>query len=364
VILVTGASGHLGGAVLRRLRSEGREVRAFVRDADRAGDLASLGASLAVGDVLDPASLERACTGCKSLVHCAAGFLMWSRDVERDIIRPSVDGTKHALEAAAAKGLERVVYVSSSATIAAAKSPAIEVDETQTLDKAHTPYVQGKIAAERWAIDFAKRAPLPIIVVNPGLILGPGFSKPSESVKVVADVVIRGQPFAFPGSWPITDVDDVASSIVSALSAGRSGERYLLAGEQMHIVDMLKLVAALCSLPPPRQIPLSVVRTFAALAGAWGRMTGRRPMVDGAQVAEWGGLYQNMPSRKARAELGFDPRPARATIVRTIAWLIARGFVPEARRRLLRLDPDVESELISADRRTSGVDRRQIRSDR
>ncbi len=339
MILVTGATRHLGGAMVRHLVNRGESVRALVRDAARLGAVPGHGIQVAVADLLDYEGVERAAKGCAAIVHCAAGFAMWARDPQSEIIRPTVEGTRNVLEAAARQGVARVVHVSTSGTVEFGRRPDEEIDETRMAGFPRTEYLRAKLEAEKVALARARDGCAGVVVVNPGLVLGPGFQRVSDSVKAVHDYLLRGQPFIFPAGFPITDVDDVASGILAALASGRVGERYLLAGEHLTLRAFYAELSRITGLTPPiAEFPVSVMTILALLFEAIARLSHRRPLVDRATVAEFGGRYQNMPSHKARRELGFEPRPARETLTRTVAWLCARGFVPARRLAKLNLD--------------------------
>jgi nucleoside-diphosphate-sugar epimerase len=148
----------------------------------RSAPLAGVDVEVVRGDIMDATSTAAAVAGSGRVYHTAAGFLMWAKDPERDIIRPSVEGTRNVLEAAARAGVEKVVYTSSSGTIGHGDSPTGRWDETRPYPEPHTHYLRGKIAAEREAFAVAKRTGLALVSIHPGLILGPRFWKPSESV--------------------------------------------------------------------------------------------------------------------------------------------------------------------------------------
>ena len=173
--LVTGANGHLGNNLCRQLCARGERVRAMIRASADPAPLAGLDVEVVRGDIMDAGATAAAVDGCGRVYHTAAGFLMWSRDPERDIIRPSVEGTRTVLEAAARAGVEKVVYTSSSGTIGHAGSPDARFDETRTNTEPHTHYLRGKIAAEREAFAIAEQSHLPMTSIHPGLILGPRF---------------------------------------------------------------------------------------------------------------------------------------------------------------------------------------------
>src|SRR5438093_9264598 len=178
--LVTGANGHLGNNLCRLLVARGEQVRAMIRPSADPAPLAGLDLEIVRGDIMDAASTAQAALGCGRVYHTAAGFLMWARDPERDIIRPSVEGTRNVLEAATHAGVEKTVYTSSSGTIGHADSAGARFDETRPYPEPHTHYLRGKIAADKEAFAIARRAGLAMVSIHPGLILGPRFWKPGE----------------------------------------------------------------------------------------------------------------------------------------------------------------------------------------
>src|SRR5204862_5132808 len=147
--LVTGANGHLGNNLCRQLVARAEPVRAMIRPNADPASLAGLEVEIVRGDILDAASVAAALDGCGEVYHVAAGFLMWSRDPERDIIRPSVEGTRIVLEAAARAGVDKVVYTSSSGTTGHPGSPDAPFAGTRTNTDPHTHSPRGKLAAER-----------------------------------------------------------------------------------------------------------------------------------------------------------------------------------------------------------------------
>jgi dihydroflavonol-4-reductase len=290
------------------------------------------------GDILDPASTVAAVAGCGRVYHVAAGFLMWSRDPERDIIRPSVEGTRTVLEAAARAGVEKVVYTSSSGTIGHDGSPEKPLDETHANTHPHTHYLRGKIAAEREAFAIAARTGLAMTSIHPGLILGPRFWKPSESVAQVVQFVNQGAPVYFEGGFSVVDVDDVARGAILAMEKGRSGEKYILAGQNVTVKQLFDLMADLTGLKAPSlRLPVPAVRALAAMLELASKLTGSRPMIDRSQVDEFAGRYAYFSNAKAERELGYTWLPAREVVARTIVWIVERGMVTEKRKGALHL---------------------------
>ena len=331
--LVTGANGHLGNNLCRLLVARGESVRAMMRRNADPAPLAGVDVEIVHGDILNAADAARAVENCGRVYHVAAGFLMWARDPERDIVRPCVEGTRNVLEAAARAGVEKLVYTSTSAAIGFSPTPTAR-DETHSNATPHTHYVRGKIAAEREAFAIAERTGLPVVAIHPGLIVGPRFWKLSESVRQVADFVNRGLPLYFDGGFGVVDVEDVARGAILAMGKGRSGERYILSGEDVTLEHAFGLMADLTGLKAPAiKAPVPVVRVLAATLEFACKPIGIRPMIDRSQVDEFAGKYAYFSSAKAQRELGYTYMPARETLKRTVTWLLEHGFVSERRRQ-------------------------------
>jgi len=337
--LVTGANGHVGYNVCRALVTRGEPVRGMIRPTANAAPLEELGVDLAYGDILDPAACEAAVAGCGRAIHTAAGFLMWSPNPERDIIAASLDGTRNVLAAAAAAGVDRVVYVSTGGTIGFSDTPSRVLDESHVNETPHVPYFVGKIAAEREAFAIAERTGMDVVAINPGFILGPRFWKPSESVRQVADFVAQGMPIYFDGGFGVVDVEDVASGALLAMERGRDRERYVVSGDNVTVKQVFDWTAAAAGIAPPWiRMPRPVLRVLAGGMELAGRLGGSRPILDRAQVDEFAGVYGYLSAAKAERDLGWTYRPARDAVRRTVAWLLDHGFVDEKRRAALSPD--------------------------
>jgi dihydroflavonol-4-reductase len=161
-------------------------------------------------------------------------------------------------------------------------------------------------------------------------------------VKQVADFLNQGSPFWFDGGFGMVDVEDVARGALAAMDRGRDRERYILSGDDVPVRDFFTTLAELSGLPAPRfKLPVRIVRGLAGAMELVSKMTGSRPVLDRSQVDELFGKYGWFDSGKAVRELGYTWRSARATLARTVAWLIDRGFVAERRRRLLHPHPSL-----------------------
>lgn len=341
--LVTGANGHVGNNICRLLVQRGEPVRAMIRASADPAPLHGLDVEVVTGDILDPESVARAVEGCGRVYHSAAGFLMWARDPEHAIIRPSVDGTRNMMKAAAKAGVEKVLYVSTGGTIGFSSTPDTTRSEADFNKTAHTPYFIGKIAAEKEAFRIGEREKVAVTAINPGLILGPRFWKPSESTSKVIDFLNTGLPVYFDGGFGLVDVEDVAAGALLAMDKGGDQERYIVSGENITVKQLFDLVAELSGISAPRwKMPVIALRAVATGLEAVSWFTGLRPVIDRSQVAEFAGVYGYMDPGKAERELGFTWRNARDTVRRTVAWAIDRGFVTEGRRSALAPHPSLD----------------------
>jgi dihydroflavonol-4-reductase len=204
--------------------------------------------------------------------------------------------------------------------------------------------VRGKIAAEHEAFAVARRTGLALTSIHPGFILGPRFWKPSESVHQVVQFVNQGTPVYFEGGFGVVDAEDVARGSILAMDKGRTGERYILSGENITVKGLFDLMAEITGLKAPTlKVPVPVLRVLAGIMELGARITGSRPLIDRAQVDEFGGKYAYFDCSKAERELGYTYLAARPTVIRTIAWLIDRGFVTERRRRILQPHPSLRN---------------------
>jgi dihydroflavonol-4-reductase len=336
--LVTGANGHVGNNVCRLLRERGEPVRAMIRATADPAPIADLGVEIVHGDILDADAVGRAVEGCGRVYHTAAGFLMWAKDPEREIVAASVDGTRHVMRAAARSGVEKVLYVSTSGTIGFAPTPERLLTEADHNTNPHTYYFKGKIAAEREAFAIGAAEKLPVTAVNPGFILGPRFWKPSESTRQIVDFLNHGMPVYFEGGFGTVDVEDVARGALLAMERGRDGERYIVSGENVRVKALMDLASEYSGVPAPRvKLPLPVFRAVATVLELGGKLTGTRPMIDRAQVDEFGGTWAYYDSSKAERELGYTWRDARETVRRTVEWAYSRRFAAPRRTSAQRI---------------------------
>lgn len=328
-ILVTGATGFVGAAVVRLLVEMGEAVRVLVRpDSDRAA-LEGLPVEPVEGDLTDPDSLRAAVRGCGGLYHAAALYQLWAPDPEL-LYRTNVDGTNDLLMAAADAGIGRIVYTSSVAALGAF-GDGRRADERAavTIDEMTGPYKRSKYLAEQAVHRLVREHALPVVVVNPATPVGPGDRKPTPTGRLVLNAALGRMPAYVDTGLNIVHVDDVAEGHVRAFERGRIGERYILGGENLSLEAILEKIATLVGRPAPRwRLPLGAMLPLAYAAEGMARLSGGgepRVTVDAVRMARKKMYYS---SAKAERELGYTHRPADQAFADAIAWFREHGLLP------------------------------------
>jgi dihydroflavonol-4-reductase len=325
-VLVTGGNGFVAGHVIQELLTNDYAVRATVRSpkATLPGQVETVRADLGADE-----GWAEAVAGCDYVLHVASPLPVTVPDDENDLIRPAVDGTLRVLRAAAASGtVKRVVLTSSIAAIGGGHDrhdPTVRTEADWARVDTCPPYPKSKTLAERAAWDFVANLPasqrFELVVVNPGWVLGPlGSTSVRTSVEVVRRLLARGVPGSPRVAMAIVDVRDLAAGHRLALeSSSAAGNRYILAGEELWMPDVARVLATEFNARgfrvPTATMPNWVVR----LAARFDRSL---------RVA----LYllsrrERYSAAKAQRELGWTMRPARETIVDTATSLIEYGIV-------------------------------------
>src|SRR5579872_2312639 len=245
---VTGATGFLGSHVARVLADQGAQLRVLVRPTSNLKNLEGLNAETATGDLRDAASLEKAMTRCDAVFHVAADYRLWVRD-PNEMYRSNVEGTRAILEAARKNGVRRVVYTSSVATVGFTSngSPADE-DSPVSLADMIGHYKRSKFLAEQVALE-AGRAGMHVVTVNPTTPVGEQDVKPTPTGRIVVDFLKRKFPAYVETGLNLVDVRTCALGHVAALEKGKSGQRYILGGENLTLKQILDKLAAITGLP-------------------------------------------------------------------------------------------------------------------
>lgn len=319
--LVTGGNGFIGARVVRRLLKEGGHVRCLLRAGSRIDRIQGLPCETSLGDVRDAGAVERAMNGCDTVIHLASPS-SWT-----DINSPAlpdvvVGGTSHVLQAASAHGGVRVVFVSSATAINGSPEPVVHDEEspfTLPLDQ----YLYPRVKREAEALcRKAAAGGLHVVMVNPTEVYGPDDTGMITAGTLV-DFANSAPAVVCTGGTSVVHVDDVAQGAVAALDKGRSGERYILGGENVSVEDLARItLGVLGRTPRTLKVPNSLLR-FIARVGPLMHI----PLPFNPAVVPYGTLFWYMSSAKAQRELGVSFRDARTTLGETVRWLRDAGHI-------------------------------------
>ena len=319
-LLVTGATGFLGSTLVPMLRQAGHDVRVLVRSGVEVPEVETV-----KGDVRDPDSVLRALAGVEGVYHLAG---LVSRDPAdaRKMYELHVDGTRNLLTAAARAGLKRIVLASSSGTIGVSRlrRVASEEDDYPIETVGRWPYYLSKIYEEKIAIDFARRG-LPIVILNPSLLLGPGDARMSSTQDIFRFLMGR-IPVMPRGGISFVDVRDAARAFVAALTRGNVGERHLLGAANWEFSEFFARLGRIAHRAPPLfRMPSPLKVAAAHWMERWARDQGREPDLPASDV-EMGECWFFIDSSKSQRLLGFEPRDPVETLTDTVRY-VRRHFL-------------------------------------
>lgn len=292
------------------LHARGYRLRCLVRVPERAAGLSALGAELIVGDAADASAHRAGLAGARLAWHVAGAYALGAVDVAA-MERTNVAGTAAFLEALRGSGVERAVYVSTTAVLEPAADGAKEADPAQVMRPPYpTEYQRTKGAAHELAL-AAQRHGEPLVIACPAYVYGPGDEGPSA--QYMTDLLRHRVPglSTRPAWFSFVHVDDVVSGLVAAAERGRAGATYVLSGEHVDVNRFTRMVVALADTwASPLRFPPFAVRLTGRLMDAVGRLTGTRmPLSHELAVLAGTGARYTHPWADAAAELGYRPRP-------------------------------------------------------
>lgn len=328
--LVTGANGFIGSAVARCLLDAGHEVRCLVRPGSDRRNLYKLPVEISEGDLRSVPSLKRAVTGCDNLFHVAADYRLWVPNPETmyDI---NVRGTHALILAAAEAGMKRMIYTSSVATLGANQdgSPANE-DTPSSLGSMTGHYKRSKFMAEQIVRQMTDEHKLPLVIVNPSTPIGPRDIKPTPTGRIVVDTLRGRMPAYINTGLNVAHADDIAHGHLLAYTHGKAGERYILGGENMTLLQILQTIDEISGKRIKRfHLPVKLVLPAAWLMEKMAMVTKVEPRatVDSVRMAKKKMFYS---CDKAVRDLGYQYRPAVEALEDAMTWFQDNGYCGES----------------------------------
>jgi len=331
-ILVTGSSGFVGSNLCRVLLARGHHVRAFHRPSSVLRLLDGLAVEHALGDLTQPETLPSAVEGIEVIFHAAAWMGGRSGSGKQHAV--TVEGTRSLLQAAQKAGVRRVVHTSSVAALGVPEAPGKRPANPLLIHENHTwnyrpdwyPYGYAKYQAEL-EVQKAVAQGLDVVIVNPTVIFGPGDIY-RQSSSIVNQVARRQISVTVEGGINIIHIADVTAGHLAALEQGRSGERYILGGENLHYSDLLRSIAEIAQVPVPQlALPAGLLR---AAAGPAQHLQQFLHLPIAPELLRLAGYFFFYDTQKAQTQLDWKPAfSARQAIQDTYTWF--KNLSPQSR---------------------------------
>ncbi len=302
---LTGATGFVGGHLARLLRENGHEVVALVRNPSKASDLAAAGVTLASGDITEPDSMRAPMQGCDGVFHVAGWYKIGTRD-KSEGHKINIEGTRNVLTLMRDLGIPKGVYTSTLAVFSDTRG-AIP-DEHHHYHGPHiSEYDRTKAVAHDIALEFME-AGLPLVVVMPGLIYGPGDN---SSLRENLVKLLQGRLPAIPSrsAFCWAHVDDIARAHLAAMEKGRTGECYIIAGQPHTLVEAIELAARVSRKRMPQVVPAGLMRMMAPVMGVLEKFIPVPADYTSEGLRVVSGVTYLGDNSKAKQELGYNPRP-------------------------------------------------------
>lgn len=328
ITLVTGANGHLGANLVRALLERGETVRVFVRKGSNHQAIEGLDVECAYGDIRDIEALAAAVKGCRRVYHLAANVSLRRSDLQL-LYDVNVLGTRNVLRAAAAMGVERVMYASSFGAVG--HNPDGPSDESWTINpfRTHLYYDASKAFAEHEVLRAVAEG-LDAVMVNPVGIIGPNDYVPSAVGQTIIDYA-HGRLYAYPnGVFDFVTARDAVAGCIAAMEKGRTGQRYILSGEYISLEQTLIWIGECFGKRPPKlKIPYGTMRIFAAVKDPIeARFFPRNIPRFTKETTEMLYSGKRADNTRMRTELGVEPTSCREAFHEQVAWFRRMGKIP------------------------------------
>ncbi len=326
-VLLTGATGFVGLNIVSALLAAGYDVQAYVRQSSKTTYLDRFPVRRHVGELADASALASAMDGCRYVIHAAGNTSCDPGDMEA-LLAANVRSTENVIEAARRNGVKRIVFTSTTSTVGAWNDWRRRHDEKTPLTgfRSRSPYARTKQQAEQ-ALFAVQASGIEAIALNPAEIMGP-FDHNLQWGRIVIATAAGRLPFVPPGSGSFCAAQDVAQAHVSALTEGRSGERYILAGHDVPFRKVIESAAAVAGVEarPINRMPYAMQIGAAFARERLGWLWPGKPAVDSYRMRVFGGHYL-FDSGKAERELGYRSRPVDEMVRDCYAWYRGNGFI-------------------------------------
>jgi len=327
MIVVTGATGHIGNVLVRELLKRSQTVRAIVLPEDDLRPLSGLDIETVNGDVTDRTSLEAPFKGADCVFHLA-GIISIMPGMKTILEKVNIEGTRNVVEACRNAGVRRLIYTSSIHAIAEPPQGTV-IDESQPFkpESVVGDYAWSKARASLLLLEEASKGGLAVIICCPTGVIGPYDYNVSNIGQLIMDFDSGHLKSYVSGAYDFVDVRDVANGLILASAKGKSGRVYFLSGAQVHVPELMRELAKDIGKPAPTyRIPALLARSAGVLASVYYRLVKRKPVFTAYSIDV---LDSNslVSSARARRELDFTSRPWQESIRDHVAWFREQGMI-------------------------------------
>lgn len=342
-VVVTGAAGFIGSAVVRALLARNVEVVALLEPGAPTANLDDLDVERREVDITKERQLDGVFEGARFCFHLAAKFGFWPKDAT-SFYDVNVNGSRNVVRAATQAGVERTVFTSTVATLGLWETKsgrASNEDDVADLSHLYGNYKQTKYVAEHEVLRLAAQGAA-VVLVLPTMPHGPYDHRPTPSGKVVLDYLNGRMPGYVDTAMNVAHVDDLAQGHVLALERGHQGQSYICGGENLTMAELLATLSRVTGLPASTRRFPSVFPLIAGHVSSFieGDLLGREPRVP-LEAAQMASTTMTFDDAKARRELGYSSRPAANALFESAQWFVEHGYVEPARVQLINWHPPV-----------------------
>jgi nucleoside-diphosphate-sugar epimerase len=321
-ILITGATGYIGSALTFKLAEKGQDVRILCRKMPEQPEFRKPNIKMVLGDIHDKAALREAMSGIRQVYHMAAFARLWSKDKNtfHDI---NVEGAANVFQAALEAGVQKLVHTSTAGVIGPSDDKPMTEDRPRITGYFNL-YESTKAESERLAAEYTAKG-LPVVVVNPSRVYGPGLDTVSNPVTKIVERYIKGDWKVTPGSGNDVGsycyIDDVVDGHIGAMEKGRPGERYIMGGVNATYNELLGTISRLSGVHNKQyHVPFFLLKLASRIMLFRAELTGSPPLVTPDWVAKYAFNWA-LDSSKAQREIGYAIRPLAEGIGSTIEWV-------------------------------------------
>ena len=321
-ILITGATGYIGSSLTFKLASQGHDVRILCRKTPAEPAYRMPNIKVVIGDIHDKDALRDAMTGVSQVYHMAAFARLWAKD-KNTFHHINVEGSARVFQAALEAGVSKLVYTSTAGVIGPSDSRPMTEDRPR-ITGFFNLYESTKAESERMAAEYTRKG-LPVVIVNPSRVYGPGLDTISNPVTKIIERYIKRDWKVTPGSGndigSYCYIDDVVDGHVGAMEKGRPGERYIMGGVNASFNELLGTISRVSGVHNRQyHIPFLLLKAATRFMLFRAELTGKPPMVTPDWVAKYAFDWA-LDSSKAQQEIGYHIRSLEEGISATIAWI-------------------------------------------